>query len=62
MKDKAIDRALTEQTLRIGRAIEFAQEQDWPDQDTRKKIGTIVELLLGSTLGTTDTYNAYTCG
>lgn len=62
MIERAIDRALTEQTLRIGHAIEFAQEQDWPDQDTRKKIGTIVELLLGGTLGTTDTYNAYTAG
>lgn len=54
MKDRTIDRALTEQTKRIGRAIEFAQEQDWPDRSTRKKIGTIVELLLGST----DTYYA----
>lgn len=54
MKDRMIDRALTEQTKRIGRAIEFAQEQDWPDQDTRKKIGIIVELLLDGT----DTYYA----
>lgn len=54
MKDRTIDRTLTEQTKRIGRAIEFAQEQDWPDQDTRKKIGIIVELLLDGT----DTYYA----